>query len=84
MIISSSTLDDMLFPMTADIYYATTAQQDYGNVSKTWVFDRTVDCSVISDLSSRGFTGELKTKGTDFIYDSNAFFRTKEDIRKKK
>jgi len=83
MIIPSSTLDDMLFPMTADIYYATTVQQDYGNVSKTWVFDRTVNCSIISDLSSRGFSGELKTKGTDFIYDSNAFFRTKEDIRKK-
>jgi len=83
MIIPSSTLDDMLFPMTADIYYATTKQQDYGNVSKTWIYDRTVNCSIISDLSSRGFTGELKTKGTDFVYDSNAFFRTKEDIRKK-
>ena len=83
MLLPSSTLDDILFPMTADIYYATTTQQDYGNVSKTWVFDRTVDCSIISDLSSRGFTGELKTKGTDFIYDSNAFFRTKQDIRKK-
>jgi hypothetical protein len=83
MFLPSSTLDDILFPMTADVYYATTTQQDYGNVSKTWVFDRKVDCSIISDLSSRGFTGELKTKGTDFIYDSNAFFRTKQDIRKK-
>jgi hypothetical protein len=83
MFLPSSTLDDILFPMTADVYYATTTQQDYGNVSKTWVFDRTVDCSIISDLSSRGFAGELKTKGTDFIYDSNAFFRTKQDIRKK-
>ena len=83
MLLPSSTLDDILFPMTADIYYSTTSQQDYGNISKSWVFDRTVNCSVISELSNRGFAGELKTKGQDFIYDSNAFFRTKEDLRKK-
>jgi len=82
MFLPSSTLDDILFPMTADVYYAATTQQDYGNISKTWVFDRTIDCSIISELSTRGFSGELRTKGTDFIYDSNAFLRTKEDLRK--
>jgi hypothetical protein len=83
MILPSSTLDDILFPMTADVYYSITQQQDYGNISKTWGFDRTVQCSVISELSNKGFRGELKTKGQDFVYDSNAFFRTKEDLRKK-
>ncbi len=83
MFLPSSTLDDILFPMTADVYYAQTTQSEYGNMLKTWVFDRTVNCSVISELSNRGFTGELRTKGQDLIYDSNAFFRTKEDLRKK-
>jgi hypothetical protein len=83
MFLPSSTLDDILFPMTADVYYAQTTQSEYGNMLKTWVFDRTVNCSVISELSNRGFAGELKTKGQDLIYDSNAFFRTKEDLRKK-
>jgi hypothetical protein len=83
MFLPSSTLDDILFPMTADVYYAQTTQSKYGNMLKTWVFDRTVNCSVISELSNRGFAGELKTKGQDLIYDSNAFFRTKEDLRKK-
>jgi len=83
MLLPSSTLDDILFPMTADVYYSSTQQQDYGNISKTWVFDRKVDCSVISELSNRGFIGELTTKGQDLIYDSNAFFRTKEYLRKK-
>jgi hypothetical protein len=69
--------------MTADVYYAQTTQSEYGNMLKTWVFDRKVDCSVISELSNRGFVGELTTKGQDLIYDSNAFFRTKEDLRKK-
>jgi hypothetical protein len=75
-------LEQILFPMTADIYYAQTNQTDYGNVSKTWILDRNVKCSMISEMSTRSFGGELKTKGTDFIYDSNAFFRTPEDIRK--
>ena len=83
MFLPSSTLDDILFPMTADVYYAQTTQSEYGYMLKTWVFDRTVNCSVISELSNRGFTGELRTKGQDLIYDSNAFFRTKEDLRKK-
>ena len=83
MFLPSSTLDDILFPMTADVYYAQTTQSEYGNMLKTWVFDRKVDCSVISELSNRGFVGELTTKGQDLIYDSNAFFRTKEDLRKK-
>ena len=83
MILPSSSLDDILFPMTADLYYAETIQTEYGNVLKTWNKDREIDCSIISELSNRGFAGEVKTKGTDLIYDSNAFLRTKEDIRKK-
>jgi hypothetical protein len=83
MILPSSTLDDILFPMTADLYYAETIQTEYGNVLKNWNRDRQISCSIISELSQRGFAGEVKTKGTDLIYDSNAFLRTKEDIRKK-
>ncbi len=82
MILPSSKLTDLLFPMTAEIYYAQTSQQDYGNISKNWVFNRSVNCSMISDLSNKSFSGELKTKGGDFIYESNAFFRTPEDLRK--
>ena len=82
MILPSSKLTDLLFPMTAEIYYAQTSQQDYGNISKSWVFDRSVNCSMISDLSNKAFSGELRTKGGDFIYESNAFFRTPEDLRK--
>lgn len=83
MILPSSSLNDILFPMTAEVYYSETRQQDYGNISKTWSYDRTIECSIISDLSNKSFSGELRTKGGDFIYESNAFLRTKEDIRKK-
>jgi hypothetical protein len=77
-------MNDLLFPMTAKIYYSQERQTDYGNVIKQWVYDRDVKCSMISEMSTRGFSGELKTKGTDFIYDSNVFFRTPDDIRKDK
>jgi hypothetical protein len=74
-------LSEILFPMTADVYYAQTNQTEYGNVTKTWIFNRNVKCSAISELSTRSFFGELKTNGADFVYDSNLYFRTPEDIR---
>jgi hypothetical protein len=70
--------------MKADIYYSNTVQTQYGNVAKEWIFDREVKCSMITDMADRTFRDELKTKGTDFIYDSNAYFRCPEDIRKDK
>ena len=83
MLLPSSTLDDILFPMTVDVYYASTRQEDYGNISKIWQYDRTIECSMISGQSDGAINGELQTKGTDFIYNSNAFLRTKEDVRLK-
>jgi hypothetical protein len=82
MLPNSGGIEEILFPMTADIYYSETIQTEYGNVAKKWTFDRKVKCSMITDMADRSFTDELKTKGTDFIYDSNAYFRCPEDIRK--
>jgi hypothetical protein len=39
---------DPMFPLVADIYYATTEQSAYGNVKKTWVLDKSVACSFSS------------------------------------
>ena len=84
MLPNSGGIEEILFPMKADIYYSNTVQTQYGNVAKEWIFDRQVKCSMITDMADRSFTDELKTKGTDFIYDSNAYFRCPEDIRKDK
>lgn len=83
MLLPSSSLDDLLFPMTASVFYAQTRQEDYGNVTKAWVYDRTINCSIISGQSDGQIGGELQTKGKDFIYNSNVFLRTAEDIRLK-
>jgi len=84
MLPNSGGLQEILFPMTALVYYSTAIQTDYGNVSKTWVIDREVKCSMITDMADRSFRDELTTKGTDFLYNSNAYFRCPEDIRKDK
>ena len=36
---------DFLYPMKADIYYPIISQNSYGQVSKNWVFDRTITLS---------------------------------------
>jgi hypothetical protein len=82
MLPGNDSLQLILFPMKAKIYYAQTSQNDYGNVAKQWIFDRTVSCSIVTSMSDASFSGELKTKGSDFIYDSHVYFRTPEDIRK--
>ena len=35
---------DFLYPMKADVYYPIVEQGAYGNVQKTWVFNKTVVC----------------------------------------
>jgi hypothetical protein len=37
---------DPIYPMQADIFYPEVAQGAYGNVSKTWMKDRTLVCSL--------------------------------------
>jgi hypothetical protein len=36
---------DFMYPMKADIYYPIVEQGAYGNVQKTWVFNKTVVCN---------------------------------------
>lgn len=79
----NSTFDNILYPMTADIYYAVETQSEYGNITRTWQLDRTVNCSAISAISGV-LDGELKVKDKSFDYNSSVFFRTNVDIRKSK
>ena len=77
----NSSLDNILYPMTADIYYAVETQSEYGNMTRTWQFDRTVNCSAVT-ATSGVLDAELKVKDKFFDYNSSLFFRTNEDIRK--
>lgn len=78
----NNNLDTILYPMTADIYYAEEEQSQYGNIVKKWIFDRTISCSAIS-ASTGELNGELRVKDRAILYNSDIFFRTNEDIRKR-
>jgi hypothetical protein len=78
----NSSLDEILYPMTADIYFAQESQSDYGNMVRSWKFDRTVNCSAVTSLIGRTFGKELNVKDKIIEYNSSINFRTNEDIRK--
>ena len=43
--ISSCSSTDFLYPLKADIYYPIVEQGAYGNITRQWVFNRTVECN---------------------------------------
>ena len=77
-----SGIDDILYPMTADLYYAETKQNAFGTMEKTWVYNRTIDCSAISALADKTLTGELRSQGAFFQYNSDIAFRTNQNIQR--
>ena len=41
----SCEVTDFMYPMKADLYYATLKQSEYGQPKKTWIFDRSIVCN---------------------------------------
>lgn len=69
---------DFMFPMYADIYYPIIAQGGYGEIKKTWVFDRTIVCNA----NTVGGAGEEDLKPAEFMkYESKLVARSKTDLR---
>jgi hypothetical protein len=69
---------DPLYPIQADIFYPEVAQGAYGSVSKSWMKDRTLVCS-LGPAGSR-FREELNPN-VDINLESLLVGRFKEDIR---
>ena len=70
--------NDPMFPMQADIFYPEIEQGAYGNVSKRWMKDRTLSCS-LGPAGSR-FKEEVDPN-VDISLESTLIGRFKEDIR---
>lgn len=68
---------DPMFPLTADVYYATAEQSAYGNLKKTWILDQTLACAFSSDNSDRS---NIKTE-FNIINDLVIVGRFKKDVR---
>ena len=54
---------DFMYPMKADVYYPIVEQGAYGNVQKTWVFNKTIICNFSN--TSLTFSPRF-LKNTDF------------------
>jgi DNA-binding ferritin-like protein len=77
----SGDLSDMMYPMTADIYYAAAEQSDFGEMVNQWTMDKVVACSAIKERpDSSTVNAMLSEKFIEYNYRIN--FRTANDILK--
>jgi hypothetical protein len=77
----SGDLSDMMYPMTADIYYAAAEQSDFGEMVNQWSMDKVVACSAIKEKPDSSATNAiLSEKFIEYNYRIN--FRTANDILK--
>ena len=74
-------LNDLYYPMTADIYYSTNTQNGFGEIQKTWSKDRAINCSAIKENPASSMRTVLTTE--KFLeYDIKVNMRTNENIQK--
>ena len=74
-------LNNLYYPMTADIYYASSDQNDFGEFDRVWQKDRTVNCSAIKERPDSKIRPALTTD--KFLqYDFRINMRTGEDIQR--
>ena len=74
-------LSDLMYPMTADIYYSTVEQSSFGEMVNTWSFDRVINCSAIKERPDSAITNAISSE--KFIeYSYKLDFRTADEILK--
>jgi hypothetical protein len=69
---------DFMFPMQADVYHPIVDQGAYGNVTKTWVLDRTIACNF--NAAGTAWKEEVKPN-VDMTLNKSLIGRVKTDIR---
>lgn len=74
-------LNNLFYPMTADIYYATKSQNDFGQLERTWELDRQINCSAIKENPESQMRTQL-TSDKFIEFDEKVNMRTNENIYK--
>lgn len=69
---------DFLYPLKADVYYPIVEQGAYGNLSKKWVLDRTIECSFAPAGSA---SAEEVKPNAKINIDVSLLGRTRNDLR---
>lgn len=69
---------DFMYPLYVDVYYPIISQGGYGEVKKTWVFDKTIVCNA----APAGSSEKEDIKPTEFLkYENQLVARTRKDLR---
>lgn len=72
-------ISSLMYPMNADIYYASYEQNNMGEMVSTWLFDRTIKCSAIKERPTSAIANVVQSN--KFIeYETQLDFRTEENI----
>lgn len=74
-------LNNLFYPMTADIYYASKTQNALGEFVRSWSMDRTINCSAIKENPESSMRTAL-TAEKFLEYDIKINMRTNENIYK--
>jgi len=75
-----SGMNELFYPMSADIYYSTQSQNDFGEVVRAWSLDRKVSCSAIKQ-NPNSRTPNFTESDINLEYDIVVNFRTNQDIQ---
>jgi hypothetical protein len=73
-------LDDLYYPMTADVYYSVQDENDFGELKRTWVKDRTIKCSAIKERPDSKIRPTLTVEST-VHYDFRINMRCKSNVQ---
>jgi hypothetical protein len=76
--ISPCSETDFTYPLKTDIYYPIVDQGAYGNLTRQWVYDRTIACSF--SPAGTAWAEEVKPN-RNIVIDENLLGRVKEDPR---
>lgn len=71
-------MNELFYPMSADVYYATQTQNDFGEIVRSWDMDRTIKCSAVKPILRNP---NFVYPSTSLEYDITINFRTNEDIQ---
>lgn len=69
---------DFIYPILADIFHPVVAQGAYGNVERTWVYDKTIPCNLAP--SGTAFKEDVKPN-VNIVKENDLIGRIKTDIR---
>jgi hypothetical protein len=73
-------MNQLFYPMSADIYYATQTQNDFGEIVRAWTKDREISCSAIKQ-NPNSRTPNFAQTDINLEYDIGINFRTNQDIQ---